>query len=436
MAISLRGIASALQQPVGVLPLIAFRIAFGVVMSLSIIRFIASGWVASQYIDPAFHFSYVGFAWVKPLPGDGMMLVFAALLLCAVGIALGMFYRACVAAFCILFAYVQLIDQALYLNHYYLVWLLSFLMLWLPLHCRLSIDAWRKPALRAAHLPAWMLVALRLQIGLVYVFAGIAKLNEDWLQRAMPLALWLPTLRELPLIGGLLAERVTAFLMSWIGALYDLTIPFLLLHHRARPAAFAAVIAFHVLTALFFPIIGMFPWIMLAASLVFLPAGRAGDDAPAVALPRPPRPFVWVLAAYFALQVALPLRHWLYPGDVLWTEEGFRLSWRVMLVDKAGDALFRLRDPTSGREWWQPPGAYLTRQQEMQMSYQPDMLLQFAHFLEAEYRAQGYDDLEVYAEVHVAFNGRPSRLLIDPTTDLTRYPPSLLHKPFILPLEG
>jgi hypothetical protein len=431
-AIKLRPIG--FQQPVAFLPLVSFRIAFGVVMCISLLRTLANGWVSSQYIDPPFHFTYVGFGWVAPLPGHGMVVVFGVLVLCAFNIAVGLAYRVSVVVFVLLFAYLQFIDQALYLNHYYLIVLLSFLMIWLPLHKQWSFDAWLRPALRAEHAPAWALYVLRLQIGLVYFYAGIAKLNADWLFDAMPLALWLPNLRDLPLIGGLLAERWVAYAMSWGGALYDLLIPFLLLYRRTRLVAFAAVIVFHLLTALLFPVIGMFPWIMLAASLVFLPAdlritGSAGYSSAI------PRAAGWVLIPYFALQVLLPLRHWLYPGDVLWTEEGFRLSWRVMLVDKAGGVVFHLRDPATGREWLQMPGDTLTRQQEAQMSYQPDMILQFAHHLEDTYRAQGYGDLEVRAEAIVAFNGRDSQPLIDPTVDLTRYPLSLLHKPFILPLS-
>jgi hypothetical protein len=443
MAISLRALPERWSGTVGNLPLVLFRIAFGAVMCASFVRFIANGWVERQYIAPEYHFTYPGFGWVEPLPGIGMVVVFGVLVVCALGIMLGAAYRLCIVVFAILFAYVQLIDATFYLNHYYLVALLSILMIGLPLNRRLAVDSWLRPALRQDYAPTWMLDSLRLQVGIVYVFAGIAKLQSDWLLDAMPLRLWLPPMSDLPIVGSLLAERATAYAFSWAGAIYDLSIPFLLLYRRTRLLAFAGVVVFHLLTALLFPVIGLFPWIMMAASLLFLPANipfhlhrrqewhphkMVVGTASAVRLLSTAG-----LILFFALQLLLPLRHWLYPGDVLWTEEGFRLSWRVMLVDKAGDALFFVRDPASGRRWQASPSDYLTRQQEAQMSFQPDMILQFAHFLERTYRTAGYGDLEVYAEVHVAYNGRPARLLIDPQVDLTRYAPSFLHKPFILP---
>ena len=443
MAISLRKWMESASRPVGILPLVCFRVAFGGVLCASMIRFVANGWVETQYIAPQVHFPFLGWTWITPLPGVGMYVVFTLLIVFSLGVALGAFYRISIVGFFLLFTYVELIDLAFYLNHYYLVSLLTFLCIWLPLHRKWSIDAWRSPELRADTVPGWTLGLLRVQLAIVYVFAGIAKLNRDWLFRAMPLTLWLRARDDLPLIGGLLRQPTTAYVMSWAGALYDLTIPFWLVYRRTRPLALLAVIVFHVLTAILFPAIGMFPWVMLASALVFLDEGdlrwlmarfgiRAGSPPRQAVRRSMPRALVWLAAAYFGLQVLLPLRHWLYPGDVLWSEEGFRFSWRVMLVEKAGEAVFYVRDPASGREWMVLPSRYLTPVQEKQMSFQPDLVLQFAHFLEREYRLEGYDDLEVRAEVNVTFNGRPSRLLIEPSVDLTRWPVSLLPKPFIL----
>ncbi|MCL4247528.1 MAG: HTTM domain-containing protein [Anaerolineae bacterium] len=432
-----------LQQPVPSLPLAIFRVGFGLLMFVATVRFVANGWVQTQYVAPTFHFTFVGFGWVRPLPGDGMTVVFVLMALGALGIAAGLFYRASVVAFFVLFTYVELLDQTYYLNHYYLIALLSFLMIWLPLNCRWSLDARRDPRLYAATVPAWTIAAVRLQFGLVYIFAGVAKLNSDWLLHGLPLAIWLPPLRDLPLVGGLLAQRETALVMSWAGAIFDLTIPIWLGWRRTRPFAYVVAAGFHILTGVLFPVIGMFPLIMTVLTLVFFDERdwrwlmRARLSLPDTTTPSARATTRWVvplLAVFFAIQVLLPFRSLLYPGDVLWTEEGFRLSWRVMLVDKAGSATFHVRDSASGRTWTVFPRQYLTRLQERQMAFQPDMILQFAHYVEALAREQGYGDVEVRAEVYVAFNGRRSRLLIDPDVDLTQTPPSFLHKPWILPL--
>jgi hypothetical protein len=53
---------------------------------------------------------------------------------------------------------------------------------------------------------------------MVYFFAGVAKLNYDWLFRAMPLRIWLPPHIGLTLIGPLMDETWVAYAFSWFGA--------------------------------------------------------------------------------------------------------------------------------------------------------------------------------------------------------------------------
>lgn len=413
-------------------------------MFLSTVRFLMNGWVNDFYIAPVFHFTYLGFDWVKPLPATGMYAIFFALIILSLCITVGLFYRVSISVFFVLFTYVELLDKTYYLNHYYFISLLSFLLIFLPLHRKWSLDTRLRPSIKTDLVPAWTIYAIRVQLGLVYLFAGIAKLNGDWLFRAMPLSIWLPANADFPLIGALFDQRWFAYGLSWAGAAYDLTIPFWLVWKKTRPFAFLAVIGFHMMTAVLFNI-GMFPWIMIVSSLIFFDEddyrGLARRIMPSrhvpVLHPSTPAklPFLagTVLVTFFAFQVLMPIRYLLYPGNVLWTEEGFRFSWRVMLVEKAGYVTFFVRDPETNRQWTINPDTYLTLQQEKQMSFQPDMILQFAHFIDDLYRQQGYVDVEVRAEAYVSFNGRASRLLIDPEVDLSAQSVSLLHKDWILP---
>ncbi|MCA9661967.1 MAG: HTTM domain-containing protein, partial [Myxococcales bacterium] len=262
---------AALLRPVDVAGLAAFRALFGALMLASTIRFAANGWIHDLYVAPAVHFHFWGFAWVEPLGALGMQAVFVALGGLAILVALGLFYRPAIALFFVLFTYVELIDKAAYLNHYYFISALSLLMIALPLHRGYSLDARRRPALREPVAPTWALVALRLQVGLVYFYAGVAKLRYDWLIEAQPLRMWLAARDELPLIGPLLRLPEVALAMSWGGAIFDLCVPFLLLSRRWRPFAYIGVLVFHGLTGTLFPGIGMFPWIMSAAALIFFP---------------------------------------------------------------------------------------------------------------------------------------------------------------------
>jgi hypothetical protein len=440
----------ALFAPTSIAPLVVFRVAFGLLMLAGILRFIGNNWIETLYLQPEFHFKYLGFEWVQVASDVGMYVVFLAMAAATLLITLGLCYRISMVLFFVLFTYVELLDKALYLNHYYFISILSFLLIFLPLHRAFSLDAWFRPRLRTNTVPRWTVGAIRLQLGMVYFFAGLAKLNPDWMFHALPLRIWLPPHSAFPLLGALFVQPWFAFAMSWGGALYDLTIPFALSLRRLRPFAYIAVIGFHIMTALLFNI-GMFPWVMIACTLIFFDERdfrwlynvgrrivRLAPTTPESQMPTPKRlrkrqrVLVAGFAVYFVIQALLPFRHLLYPGDTNWTQEGFRFAWRVMLVESAGYTTFFVRDPVTEREWVVDPERYLTSTQVRQMAFQPDMILEFAHHLERRFRDNGYNEVEVRVEAYVAYNGRSSQLLIDPEVDLTQYPPSIWAKPWIL----
>jgi hypothetical protein len=466
-------IRSYLTQPISIAPLATFRVLFGVVMCVSVLRFMLKGWVTELYVKPGFYFSYYGFEWVKPLGGTGMHAVFVVMALAALGVALGAFYRVAAGTFFLTWTYVELLDVTNYLNHYYFVSIAAFLMVFLPAHRFGSVDAWRNPRIRVTEVPRWVVGAVRLQLGMVYFFAGLAKVQGDWLFRAQPLKIWLASKTHLPLIGWMFKYSWAAYAFSWFGCIYDLTVPFFLLWRRARPFAYAAVIGFHLITWWLFPI-GMFPFIMILGTLVFFPGewhermwrlgargkgqgasqfvgqltgsidglgGGKGDAVleggrPVLAFWKPRVALVALLAVHFTVQALMPMRYLLYPENLFWHEQGFRFSWRVMLMEKAGYAIFHVRDPQTGRKTEVRNADYLLPNQERMMATQPDLILQFAHFLEGEYQRQGIADPEVYAEVYATLNGSGSRPFTDPTVDLTRRYEGFAPKDWILPFEG
>ena len=397
------------------------RVLFGLTMTISCVRFLALGWVQAQYIAPKIHFPYLGFEWVTPLPEFGMYSVFAAMTIAAVCIMLGLFYRPASVVFFLAFTYVELLDKTYYLNHYYFVSVIAFLFCFLPAHCALSLDVQRRPALRLEVVPRWMVDILKFQIALVYIFAGVAKINADWLLHAMPLSIWLPAHDNLPLLGPLLTLPWIAYVFSWAGMLYDCTVPFFLMHRRTRVYAYVAVVAFHSITGMMFQI-GVFPLVMIAMTLVFF-VGNGEKSArmtfEGMRTRRVYRLAIVMAGLFVAVQILVPLRHVLYSGNVFWHEEGYRFSWRVMLMEKAGYATFFVRDGEQ-REGMVINADFLNTHQEKQMSMQPDMVLQFAHILRDHYVEQGMRNPHVRAEVWVTLNGRPSRLLVDQYVDLAQ----------------
>jgi hypothetical protein len=448
-----------LNAPVSIAPLVGLRMAFGLLMLISTIRFVALGWVDAHFIEPAMHFKYFGFHWVQPLGATAMYAMHALMILACVGITLGAYYRVSSLLFALLFTYGELIDLTYYLNHYYFISVFSFLMACLPAHRAFSVDVWRHPAKARPQVPHWVLLICYLQIGIVYTYAGLAKINSEWLLRAMPLKIWLPAHQDLPLIGWAMRYELTAYLFSWFGMLYDSLIVWFLLWRRTRAWAYLAVIGFHLMTGILFQI-GMFPYVMMALTWVFFSpsfhervmAGLRQAWAwvnPAQAQSSPPRsrapvsvyrlprwarqPVAWGLGLFVLFQLLFPWRYLLYEGNLFWHEEGYRFSWRVMLMEKAGTATFYVKHPETGREGLVAPGDFLNAHQEKQMAMQPDMILQFAHFLAKEYQVPGQPLPAVRAEVYVTLNGHPSRLLIDPAVNLTQVQDGWQAKDWVLP---
>jgi hypothetical protein len=439
-----------LGKPVHIAPLVVFRIAFGLLMFASTIRFISKGWVQSLYVDPKVFFPFYGFEWVKPLGETGMYIVFGAMALLSLFIAFGLFFRLSTLLFFIAFTYVELIDKTNYLNHYYFISITAFLLQFLPAHHYFSLDTsiFKIPQKKMVANSA--LFILKLQVAIVYFFAGVAKINPDWLMDAMPLKIWLRAFTHLPLIGRFMEDTWLAFLFSWFGCIYDLCIPFFLFNPKTAGKAYYFVIIFHVFTAIFFNI-GMFPYIMIVITCIFLKEsfhlkllsffervfGKKEEVNLESGIPFAKiSPVVkTIFIAHFIVQVLLPFRYTLYSGDLFWTEQGYRFSWRVMLMEKAGTAFFYVKDKKLNREVEVQSCDYLTPFQQKMVATQPDMILDFAHFLKKEYAKKGFNDPSVRVEAYVTLNGSPSRLMIDPKADLTLYSNNFAEKKWILSAE-
>ena len=399
-------------------PLAILRIIFGSVMVISCVRFAALGWISEQYIEPKVHFPYAGFEWVVSLGDPGMYILFGVMTLAAVGVALGAWYRLSSVVFFLSFTYVELIDKTYYLNHYYFVSIAAFLFCLMPAHRMMSIDVVRRPDLRAESMPRWVLDVFKLQIAIVYLYAGLAKINHAWLLDAMPLRIWLPAQSDLPLIGPLMSLWWLPWAFAWAGMLFDCSIPFLLWNRRTRPFAYAAVIVFHVITGMMFQI-GVFPLVMIAMTLVYFePGASRPEQTSSGTIVRMARPLRLILGAHLVMQILLPWRFLLYPGELMWTEDGYRFSWRVMLMEKAATATFAVSDAATGRAGLVDNAEFLNAHQEKQMAMQPDMVVQYAQFLRDEYARRGLTTPRVTAEIWVTLNGAPARRMVDPEHDL------------------
>ena len=459
----LRRVCAALFQPVDISFLVFFRIVFGGILLWEVYRYFSYGWITRYFVEPVITFSYYGFSWVKPWPGRGMYIHFFVLGLAAACVMAGFLYRIAAPVFFLAFSYFFLLDQARYLNHFYLVCLISFLMCFLPAERAFSVDALLRRKIRSDVVPAWTLWLLRAQIGIPYFFGGIAKLNSDWIRGGEPMRTWLRPMTAMPGFGSIFKTDPVVYGFVVGGLLLDLLVVPLILWRRTRPYAFAAAILFNLINAVIFDI-GIFPWLMLGALLIFFPPDLMRRFARAFMSPGQPfelepsqevssvttktvpersnplpsfatqKLVAGLLAAYLAIQIVLPLRHYVYPGNVSWTEEGHNFSWHMKLRTKDGEAVFTVTHPASGQTWTIKPEDYLKSHQLTKMITKPDLIVQFSHFLAEEKRREGYENVEVRARVMVSLNGREPQLLIDPNVDLAKEEMSLLPARWIVPL--
>lgn len=438
---TLRSAIDSLLRPTDAAGLAVFRVLFGAMMCFGSLRFLWNGWVDRFFVKPHYFFSYWGFDWIQVLPSFWMHATFWAMAVLSLMVAVGFCYRFSIIAFALIFTYVELIDVTNYLNHYYFVSLVAFVLAMLPAHAKWSVDTWLRPSVRSQTVP-WVAYGwLRFQVAVVWLGAALAKFTSDWLLGAQPLNIWLNARVDTPIIGPYLDIWEVALFASWAGFLYDASVPFLLMWKRSRPFAFAAVLGFHLMTHVLFNI-GMFPLIMVVSATIFFspswprrwittPAST-GAVNPLRAVKRGSL-LVAVALLWCAVQLAMPLRSFAYGGNVLWHEQGMRWSWKVMCREKNGAVTFHVRLPSEDREFQWVPRTWLTDFQEREMSAQPDMILRLAHDLTDHYRASGHHDVEIYADAIASLNGRPPAALIDPGVDLASTSDGIANAAWILP---
>lgn len=449
MGETLRRVTHRLFEPVDGASLAVFRMLFGAILAWEVWRYFSNDWIERYFIEPQFHFTYFGFSWVEPWPGNGMYWHFAVLGALAICIMLGLAYRIATVLFFLGFTYVFLLEQARYLNHFYFISLLAFLLVIVPAHRVWSVDARLAKPRWQPTVPTWSLWLLRTQIGIVFIGAAVAKMNGDWL-RGQPLSLWIAERPDFPVIGRFFGESWMGVLMSYGGLFLDLLVVPLLLIPLLRPLALLGAATFHYMNSKLFTI-GIFPWLALGTAVLFFPpdwprrvaarvrARRLRMARPPLVSPSAPPPPGWRLSTtrkaliaglgvYLAIQLFMPLRHWLYPGNVSWTEEGHRFAWHMKLRDKEAVARFYALDRRTGQRGEIDPFRYLTDWQYDEMASRPDMIVQFAKHIERDARENfGMEDVEVTAQVEASLNGRDPQPLIDPEVDLS----AIDYSPFV-----
>lgn len=290
-------------------------------------------------------------------------------------------------------------------------------------------------------MPRWVWLLIVLQLWIVYTYAAIAKLYPDWFSLKFP-ALLMSGKKDLPFIGDFLQQEWVHYSIAYYGFFFDLLIIPLLFWKRTRIFAFLAALFFHLFNSFVFHI-GIFPYLALGFTLFFFPSRKVNKyllwkkpyfTKEEMEIPSYRKPLILFLSVWLMVQLALPLRHWFFQDDVLWTEEGHRLSWRMMLRSKSGIATFKVVDKANKQDTITIDNkAYLSRKQLRAMPAKADMVWQFAQRIKQEYAENG-KEVEIYVESKLSVNGRPYMPFIDPSVDLAAVKwDHFKHAPWILP---
>jgi vitamin K-dependent gamma-carboxylase len=407
-------------------PLIIFRLFFGFLLACESFGSIATGWVHKNLIEPKFTFSHIYMDWLQPLPGAGMYIYYILMGICGLLVMAGFRYRWSLAGFTLLWAGVYYMQKTSYNNHYYLLLLVCIIMLFLPANRYASIDVLQNPRIKKYTMPAWCSWVMILQITIVYLYATLAKFYPGWLDGAFTKSLLQQTIHSsLYTVAG---QKWFYLFIAYAGIAFDLFIVPFLLYRKTRTIALIASVIFHIFNSLTLHI-GIFPFFALSFVVFFYPPETMRriffKKRPVVTEHEPSyenkSALMWFFIPYFIIQLILPVRHYFIKGDVLWTEEGHRLSWRMMLRFRDGIVNFKVVDKKTNNVLPYDPLKDLTRKQRNTMAAKPDMIWQTCQRIKQQFKARGYD-VAVYADAKASINGSPMKQLTNPDTDLAATP--------------
>lgn len=406
-------------------PLIIFRIFFGLLITCESFGAILMGWVKVVFIDPEFTFTFIGFEWLQPLPGWGMYYYFILKGVLGISIMLGYYYRISIILYTILWAGVYLMQKSYYNNHYYLLLLISFLMIFLPANRYASLDVKQRRVNQEQTMPNWISLLFIFQMFIVYFYASVAKLYPDWLNGTFTKMLLAGTTSR-PLFLEIFAQKWFYMFIAYAGILFDLLIVPLMLIKKTRTIALIASILFHVFNALTLQI-GIFPFFALTFVLffyepetirkIFLRNKHQFITSDSKSNYYGKKLVYYLIIPYVIIQTILPLRHHFIEGDVLWTEEGHRLSWRMMLRKRDGFISIKIKNLKTGIVTFYDYNKNLSSKQARNLATKPDFIWQYCQRIKKEYQNE---KIAIYIDCKNSINNKEYRTFIDPNFDMAK----------------
>lgn len=398
--------------------LVIFRILLGLLIVAESFGAILLGWVEAVFIQSKFTFNFIGFDFLQFLHGEKMYSYFFIMGIFGLLIIFGLFYRLAMVAFTLMWTTVYLIQKESYNNHYYFLILICIIMIFLPANGKLSIDAKLFPKIKQTKIPRWMPYLLLFQLAILYFYAAVAKLYPDWLDGTFSKIL-LNGITQRQFFLNIFNQKWFLLFYAYAGILFDLLIMPALIWKKTRKLAIIASFGFHLFNAYTLRI-GIFPFLALSFIVLLY------DSIPLKFLNNKKeiypknnfntKLFLFFFVPFFIIQIILPLRHYFIKGDVLFTEEGHRLAWRMMLRERKGSLNIKIVDEKTKEYHYYNYGSELTPKQIKVLNNSPDFIWQYCQKIKNEAKRP----ISIFVECEVSINRRPYYKLIHEKTDMTK----------------
>lgn len=399
--------------------IVLFRMIFGFLLACEAWGAIATGWVRKVLIEPKMNFPFFDFDFLHPLPGNGMYFYFILMGVFGLMVMLGFKFRIAMVGYAIMWSGVYFMQKTSYNNHYYLMVLFTWLYAFIPANRSNSIDVKLNPKLKLNHCPQWCVWLFKALILTVYFYSAVAKMYPAWI-KAVPIGIWFEMKKDYWLVGPLLTKTWFQYFVAWGGLGYDLLIGPALLWKKSRKYAFAASLFFHLFNSAVFQV-GIFPFMGIAFGIfffepetirrTFFKSKEVFTQVKEAIQPKFRKATTISLAVFLGIQILLPLRHWAIPGNVTWTEEGHRLSWRMMLRVKGGYVNIYRLDNDTGKRTYIKLSDYLTAKQTRAISTRPDMFWYFIQILKEDLESKGVTNYSLFVNGKVSLNGADAKPL-------------------------
>ena len=420
-----------------------FRFLLGVIFFIQFGRL--EEYIVHTLPNSKFFLTYDFFHWVKIMPEKYMAVLFLLLKMASALVAIGLFFRYAVAFLFIGWTYIFLLCNGHYNNHYYLMSLITFLMIFTNADIVLSVKQLYRKKFKSTKekvieaIPKWQVFIFQFQIAVVYFFGALAKCQKDWLN-GYPMKFWLPG-KQIPFFSEFLYNPSVPYIVSYLGIITDFVLPFMLFSKKLRPYAFLFLIPFHVSNHFLWSI-GIFPWFMLFGTIIYFstPYGTPLFKKKTLSTVQPmfkaftrKKVVVVGVAIFMTFQILFPLREFLYKGRSAWTGMGWEFAWHMMLIDKSFATKVRLEIPEENVSGYIDLLEYINPKQFKFMGYNPKNYVRFAHFIKDDMQENGLNsDVEIYVYTFKEHNGRPFQLLMDTNVNLVNYKVSPFKTPDVI----